>query len=153
MFCSSCGAALPAGLSYCNHCGARLSAAKTETKSSEVVPELLVAGMVALFVFGLVAITFMVFMMKEAAGFDLPFLLIFTTLSFVLLFSLEAVLIRLLLRKKRGTGDLTDADSAKRVVTNELQASAPKALRESLPSVTENTTRTFEPIYNKPKSS
>ena len=153
MYCSTCGVAVPESLSYCNHCGARLSAAKAESKSSEVKPELLVAGMVALFVFGLPGITFLVFMMKEAGDFDRSLLLIFTALSFLLMFSVEAVLIWLLLKRKKSTGDFAEVESAKRLATRELEGSTAEALPESMPSVTEHTTRTFAPIYNQRKSS
>ena len=149
MYCSSCGAAVPPGLSFCNHCGARLSA-KAESKSSEVRPELLVAAMVALFVFGLPGITFLVFMMKEAGDFDRSLILIFMGLSFLLMFSVEAVLIWLLLRRKKSVGDVAEA---KKVETKELEGSNAKALPESMPSVTEHTTRTFAPIYNERESS
>jgi len=127
-----------------------LSAAKAESKSSEVKPELLVAAMVALFVFGLPGITFLVFMMKEAGDFDRSLLLIFTALSFLLMFSVEAVLIWLLLKGKKSTGEVPDA---KKVETKELEGSDAKALPESMPSVTEHTTRTFDPVYSQRKSS
>jgi len=124
-----------------------LSAAKARNKP-EVKPELLVTSMVALFVFGLVAITFLIFMMKEAAGFAPPFLLLFTTFSFGLMFAVEAVLMWLLLKGKRGT----DTESAPKLETNELEGSNARALPEPMPSVTEHTTRAFDPVYHRRKS-
>jgi hypothetical protein len=37
-------------------------------------------------------------------------------------------------------------------VTKELDAAQPRALPEPVPSVTEHTTRTFEPLYSERKS-
>jgi uncharacterized membrane protein YvbJ len=54
MYCSKCGKAVTPGLSYCNHCGARLS----ETKGDNITKNLLFF-MTAVFVFGLVAIIFL----------------------------------------------------------------------------------------------
>jgi uncharacterized OB-fold protein len=49
MYCSSCGVATSPGLSYCNHCGAKLSRGEG-VKSSEVKPEVLIQTMGAVFV-------------------------------------------------------------------------------------------------------
>ena len=57
MYCSSCGVAVTKGLSYCNHCGAKVNRDDGVRDSPEVRPEMLVAAMVGTFVFGLVAIT------------------------------------------------------------------------------------------------
>ena len=58
MYCSSCGTTVTPGLSYCNHCGAKLNGAKGDgiTKSSEVKPETLVGAIATVFIFGLGAI-------------------------------------------------------------------------------------------------
>src|SRR5688572_3340040 len=104
MYCSTCGVAVTQGLSYCNHCGVKLSGAGGDgaVKSAGVKPELLVSAMVGLFILGLVAIAVLIGMLKAAAGFDLPFLLVAAILSFLLLFVVEGVLIGLLLKGKRG---------------------------------------------------
>lgn len=146
MYCPSCGAAVAHGLSYCKNCGARLNDAKADSKSSEVKPELVVSAMVALFVFGLLAIAILLGVMKEAGGFELPFLLLFTTASFVIMLMVEGVFISLLLRRKKGK-TVADFESATLSTTKELQGSARK-LPEPLPSVTEHTTRAFEPVYS-----
>src|SRR5258708_38008055 len=110
MYCSSCGVAGTQGLSYCNYCGAKLNGANGEKviRSSEVKPELLVSSMVALFVFGLVAITMLMGVMKAVINLDVGQILAFALLSFLIMLSIEGVLVRLLFRRKRGTEESGD---------------------------------------------
>ena len=150
MYCSSCGVAVAHGLSYCNYCGAKVSGAKGDdvSESSEVRPEFLVAAMVAVFVFGLVAIMMLMGMMKAVLNLNVGQILAFTLLSFLIMLSLEGVFIRLLLRRKRGPEEAGDAVLLKGQATKELDAAQARALPEPAPSVTEHTTRAFEPVYN-----
>jgi len=147
MYCSSCGVAVTQGLSYCNYCGAKLSGAKIESisKSPEVRPESLVGAMVFTFVFGLGAITMLVGMMKAVLHLEVGVILAFALLSFLVMLSLEGVFIRLLLRRK--AEKLSNTVLLNGRSTNELDASHAGALPEPLPSVTEHTTRAFDPIY------
>ena len=149
MYCSSCGVAVAQGLSYCNYCGAKLNGVKGETriKSPEVKPELLVSAMAVIFVFGLVAIALLMVVMKGVLG-NGGAVLAFTLLSFLIMLSVEGVIIRLLLRRKRGTEEAGDTVLLKGQATRELDAAQARALPELMPSVTEHTTRAFEPIYN-----
>ena len=151
MYCSSCGGAVAQGLSYCNRCGAKFGGAEGggAVRSSEVKPELLVSSMVRLFVLGLLAISVLIGVLKAVAGFDLPLLLAAATFSFVLLFVVECVLVGLLFRSRRGAGKSGDAVPPKDQTTGRLGAAqAPAhALPEPLPSVTEHTTRLFEPAH------
>ena len=153
MYCSSCGVAVAQGLSYCNYCGAKLNGVKDEAriKSSEVKPEMLVAAMVFVFVFGLAAITLLMLVMKDVLG-NVGQVLALTLLSFLIMLSIEGVIIRLLLRRKRGTEEAEDTMRLKGQATKALDAAQARALPEPMPSVTEHTTRTFEPIYNEPTS-
>src|SRR5215468_2777084 len=98
MFCSSCGVAVP-DLTYCNHCGARLN--RAETKSAEVRPESLIFGMIATFVFGLVAIAVLLGVMKTVLGLETGQILGFAMLLLLIMVVLEGVFIRLLLRRNR----------------------------------------------------
>src|ERR1700681_2074205 len=102
MYCSSCGVAVTPGLSYCNFCGEKLSGAKSDSiiKSPEVKPETLVAAMVFTFVFGLGAITVLVGVMKAVLELETGLILFFALLSFLIMLSLEGVIIRLLFRRQ-----------------------------------------------------
>src|SRR2546421_9974053 len=150
MYCSSCGVAVAQGLSYCNYCGAKLNGDKGDNviKSSEVKPESLVWGMVAVLVFGFVAIVFLMMGMKMV-GLNVGQILAFTILSFLIMLLVEGVFIWQLLRRKRGAEETGDTALSKEQATKELDAAQVRVLPEPVPSVTEHTTRAFEPIYSK----
>jgi uncharacterized membrane protein len=152
MYCSSCGASAAQGLSYCNYCGAKLSGEKGDSliKSSEVKPVSLVWAMVAVLVFGFVAITFLMMAMKMV-GLNVGQILAFTILSFLLMLLVEGVFIWQLFRRKRGAGETGDTALSKEQAAKELEAAPARVLSESMPSVTEHTTRSFEPIYRERK--
>jgi len=152
MYCSSCGAAVAQGLSYCNYCGGKLSGERGDSaiKSSELRPEFLAFLMTAVFVFGLGAIALLMVVMR--AVFDLPLIIAFTLLSFLTMLLVEGVLIRLLLRRNRGTEAAGGTALSKGQATKELNAAQARVLPEAMPSVTEHTTRAFEPIHSERKS-
>jgi|ERR1700686_1090141 len=149
MYCSSCGVAVAQGLSYCNYCGAKLNGVKGDNviKSSEVKPETLVAAMVFVFVFGLGAITVLMGVMKAVLHLEVGQILAFTLLSFLIMLLIEGVCIRLLFRRRRGTEERGDTVLLKGQATKELDAAQARVLPEPVPSVTEHTTRAFDPIY------
>lgn len=68
MYCSSCGVAVTKGLSYCNHCGAKLKRRDGANDSSEVMPDMLAFLMAATFIFGLIAIAVLLGVMKNVVG-------------------------------------------------------------------------------------
>src|SRR5438552_12582739 len=97
MYCPSCGVAVAQGLTYCNYCGAKLSAKDNSIiKSPEVRPESLVGAMVSTFVFGLGAITVLMGMMKAVLHLENGVILAFALLSFLIMLSLEGLFMRLL---------------------------------------------------------
>lgn len=154
MYCASCGMAVAQGLSYCNYCGAKLSGAKGDNviKSSEVKPESLIGSIVALFIFGLGAVAVLIGVMKEVVGFDISIILAVTVFSFALMFVVEGVLIWLLLNSRRGAKEVGDAEPPKGQKTKELGEGQARVLSEPVPSVTDHTTRAFDPIYVERKS-
>ena len=154
MYCSFCGVAVTPGLSYCNHCGEKLSGAKSDSiiKSREVRPESLVGAMVFTFVFGLGAITVLMGVMKAVLRLEGGLILAFAALSFLIMLSLEGVFIRLLFRRKRGADEAGDPERLQGQATREFDAAQARALPEPLPSVTEHTTRAFDPSYLERKS-
>jgi uncharacterized membrane protein len=141
------------GLGYCNYCGAKLSREKGDkaNKSSEVKPESLVWAMVAVLVFGFVAIVFLLMAMKMV-GLNVGQILAFTILSFLIMLLVEGVFIWQLLRRKRGAEETGDSALSEEQARKELEAAQARMLQEARPSVTEHTTRAFEPIYREPKS-
>ena len=154
MYCSSCGVALAPGLTYCNYCGEKLSGAKSVSiiKSPEVRPETLVGAMVFTFVFGLGAITVLMGVMKAVLHLEAGQVLGFAALSFLIMLALEGVFMRLLLGRKRGAEEAGDSVRSKGQATRELDAAQARVLPEPMSSVTEHTTRAFDPIYTERKS-
>ena len=143
MYCSTCGVAVAQNLSYCNHCGAKLHRGEGDS-SSELRPTFLVSAIVGTFIFGLLVITILMGVMKNAMGLPVERVLGFAAVPFLMLLILEGVLLRLLFRANK-------AADQKRVLsnqhaTNELDESRARLLTQPAASVTEHTTRAFDPI-------
>ncbi len=153
MYCSSCGTAVMPGLSYCNRCGAGLNAREAKAmKRSEVAAEHLVWAIVSVSVGGLGVILALMALMKQALNFSVDLIALFSLLSFLLLIGAESVFIWQLLRSKasaKKAGDITHLNES---ATRELDAAHGRALPEPAPSVTEQTTRAFEPVSLKRKT-
>jgi uncharacterized paraquat-inducible protein A len=154
MYCSSCGKVVTPGLSYCNHCGAKLSGAKGEsvTKSSELFPDSLIWAIVSIFVVGLGCIIGLMAVMKDLLNFNTGIILTITLLSFLLMFAIEGVFIWMLLNRRRGAKEVREAKQPNEQVTKELDAAQARALAEPVSSITEHTTRKFEPTYSERKT-
>lgn len=155
MYCPSCGASVAQELSYCNYCGAKLNGGKSDSliKTTELRAEsLIISAMVGLFILGLVAIAVLVGVLKAVAGFDLSLLLAVTTFSFLLMLMVEGVLIVRLLKGRRETKGAGHTERLNEQKTRELGEAQARVLPEPVPSVTEHTTRAFDPIYSERKS-
>ena len=153
MYCSSCGAAVAPGLTYCNHCGAKLSGAKSDSgaQASQLFPESLVWAIVSVFVVGLGSIIGLLAMMKKL-DFSEHMITAVVMLSFLLTIAVVGMLIWMLLNRIRFDKGARDAERLKQPAVQALGAAQARALPEPLPSVTEHTTRTFEPLFNERKS-
>lgn len=150
MYCSTCGVAVVAqGLSYCNYCGAKLN--QGDTKAPEVAPGYLVFAIMAVFVFGTLAISVLMGMLKRVLDLPIEGVVAFSLVPFLLLLVIEAVFIRLLLRRTRSTDMASETAQLKGQATRELDAAQPRVLPEAKPSVTEHTTRAFDPLYTERK--
>ena len=103
--------------------------------------------MVFTFVFGLGAITVLLGVMKAVLRLEAGVVLAFALLGFLIMLSLEGVFIRLLLRRKRGAEEAGDMVVLKGQATRELDAAQGRVLPEPMASVTEHTTRAFDPLY------
>jgi hypothetical protein len=148
MYCSSCGVAVAQGLSYCNYCGAKLGGAGGDgPESPGVRPELLVSAMAGVFILGVGAITLLMGMMKSVLGLPAERVLAFALLPFLIMLMLEGVFLRLLFRRKRASKEVGETGRSKGQATKELDAAQARALPEHMQSVTEHTTRAFDPTY------
>jgi hypothetical protein len=117
--------------------------------SSTVKPDLLLRLMVVTFIFGLGIIAVLMGVMKVILGLPAEQVLGFMIFPFLLMLILEGVFMRLLLRGKSPAE--RSLGPAKQQATNELDTAQALALPEGIPSVTEHTTRAFEPIYRGPQ--
>lgn len=154
MFCSSCGAAVAQGLSYCKHCGAKLSTAKNNdlSKQSELFSDSLVNAIVAVFVLGIGTAIGLMAMMKKLLNLNTDVIIAAGLLIFALMTVIEAVFIWMLLSQRRGVKKASEM-AAQKTETTGLSAQQTQALPEAMPtSITEYTTRTLEPVYNERKS-
>jgi len=155
VYCSSCGVAVTQGLPYCNYCGAKLSSGDSGDKPPDTRPAGLVGGlvtmMVATFVMGLFAITIFMGVMKTVIHLDTGAMLGFTSLSFLIMLMLEGIFIRLLFRPiKHRDSEPRNTFQNNRAATKELEAQS-RLPMEPISSVTEHTTRAFDPIYSERK--
>ena len=152
MYCSSCGSAVPTNLTYCNKCGGRLSSSKSVslTRPSELPPESLVWAICGIFIMGTGVMIGLLAVLKEVVGFNLGLIAAVMLLGFGLMVALESVLVYLLLsgrKAARHTEESYESREAKEARPLELNEPQRGMLQEPPASVTEHTTRTFEPIY------
>jgi hypothetical protein len=147
MYCSACGTQLAPGLSFCNRCGMSLK----ERAGSNAAP--IAAFLSAITIIGVVGLGIMLggmVTLNHAHLRDdlLGFFMLFT---FLTVGTIEILLVRQLSR-------FTAASQAKAIEAAqplptpvELRApQTPRTLVESMPSVTENTTRTLQYSPNEP---
>jgi predicted lipid-binding transport protein (Tim44 family) len=148
VFCSSCGVAVPQGLTYCKNCGAKLTHPATANEPPEIRPGGLITMMVATFVMGTFVIGMLMGVMKVIVQFDMSLIVAFTILSFLTMLTLEGIFIKLLFSRKRGQPESSQQNN--RAATKELEAES-RLRVEPVASVTEHTTRAFDPVYGERK--
>jgi len=153
MYCSSCGEGIKQGVIFCTRCGTRANGVTDHAvgKLSESSFNTLVGGMMGIPIAGLGIMIGLIAVMKET-GFSKGLMIVFTALSFLLLVAAEAVFIWLLLHNRaRTVQEGGDQAQLKKVETKELGEAKVWELAQPMTSVTENTTRAFEPIPRESK--
>jgi len=146
MYCPSCGVALAQGLRFCNYCGARLNSSNPAAEPREVKPEALIGAMAVVFIFGLAAVSLLVLLLSESVHLAAGQIMGFAGFCLLIIAALEAVFITLLFRRKPRTKEANEPNQLEKPVTRELHAMPD--VPEGFPSVTEHTTRAFDPIYS-----
>ena len=104
----------------------------------------LIWAIVGVFVAGIGVLIGLLAVMKKELGFDLPFLLFFSLLTFGLITAIEALFVWMLFSRHRANNRAREL-AVKQTVTKELGAAPARMLAEPIPSVTEHTTRAFDP--------
>lgn len=150
MYCSSCGTSVERSLSYCKRCGAKLGDGASNQK--ELFPDSLIWAIVSVFVAGMGVIIGLMSVMKKELYFNDGIIIALTLLSFMLLFTIEGVLIFQLIRRLGRPKTVRDTSPITEAAPTVLEASPARALAESPPSVTEHTTRSFEPTASARKA-
>jgi len=152
MFCSSCGVAIAPGLSYCNRCGADLRPTENEVaKRPGPSPDSLVAAIVFVTIFGLVAVIMLMGVMARVLHSPDGLINGFAAMAFFSILLIDALFAWLLLRSKKSRGEGLDIIQLKETIRAELQAAQTLGLPEPGSSVTDHTTRTLEPVESRRK--
>lgn len=147
MYCSTCGVALAHGLSYCNYCGAKLNGPDTGAAKARLDP--LIFAILATFVFGTFSITVFIGVLKAALRLDNDEVMALAFVPFLVMLVLEFIFVRLLLRRARTDEGAGAKVKLKGQATKELDSARVPSLPEHVGSVTEHTTRTFDPVYTR----
>ena len=156
MYCSTCGGAVSRALTYCNHCGAKLmgKSDKEAPRQPADYPESLIWAIVGSLLGGIGLVIGLMAVMKEVVHFNMEWITGFTILSFLLICAVEIVLISQLLRyQARRQGKADPKLLIPEPTTKELEPAQPLALPDPILSVTEHTTRAFDPAFSERKQS
>jgi hypothetical protein len=122
------------------------------THPAELSPESLVWAIASLFIIGLGALIGLMAVLKEVL--HAPNGLIYAVLLvvFLLMVAIEGVFIRLLLNRPRSAKEREDNERLTQEASKELGPVPVGASIEPIPSVTDHTTRTLEPVHRERKS-
>lgn len=155
MYCSSCGMALARQLKFCNHCGAQLLSVKDKSDRHATQKRLdeYLDGLFWITVFGLGLILGGMAVIKEALHLSNSILVGYVVLSVTIFLINVGLSLAEIARMRRSLKEEdTEPAEAKVPDTNKLAAAqeaaalpAPSSLNE-VASVTEDTTRSFEPV-------
>ena len=149
MYCSSCGAAVPTSLSYCNRCGAELKPQQSGlTKLSASTLESMIWAIAVVTIVGLGITIGMMALMKQALHFSDPLIIAFTLLTFLSFLGVDAAIIWVLMRLRIGGKESVE----KNLSTKGLDKPAVRVLPEPGVTVTEHTTRTLDRVESDRKT-
>jgi hypothetical protein len=152
MYCSSCGTESIQGLNYCNRCGATLNTQILMSPSFSVTkPTLILGGLTALIsLFGFIAL---IASAGELArkGFEHDQVMAMLFAGMFIIFVVDVLLLRQMSRIINASLQAGTNAPAKQVTKiaepGQTQRKLGAPPLEPVPSVTENTTRTFDPVY------
>ena len=157
MYCSTCGTESIQGLNYCNRCGATLNTQSPVTPSFSLTwPMLILGGLVAFItLFGFMAA---IMGASELArrGFEHESAMVPLVFGMITILVVDVLLLKQLSRiinVSLQAGTPAPAKHAKEFAEpGQTRRKLEAPTFEPVPSVTENTTRTFEPVYRESKS-
>lgn len=153
MYCPSCGNESALELRYCNRCGASLNLTGALEKPKSTIAIIVLSIMITSITLGGMGIILAALVELKRSGFGDEMMGLFMTLSFLILGTIDVVLARQISRLLNASAQPGQFSQPKR--TAAAEASSPRqigAVNEPVPSVTENTTRKFEPAYREPRA-
>jgi hypothetical protein len=150
MYCPSCGNEIAVELKYCNRCGANLSLPTTNTQIVSVAPVKLTVPSVVLGLTIVCGLAMIILGVGQMALVGVPAVALVWMVLFAVatLFGCTALMIRFwtkLITLQRET-IATNQPSRPALIEKPAPQQLPPRL-DHIPSVTENTTRTFSPVY------
>lgn len=153
MYCPACGTAVNKDLNYCKNCGARISEKKESSGNqlSEASVNFLIAALLGIPIAGIGLIIGLMSVMKKELDFPNDLIGIVILMSFFLLLAAEAGVIWLLWSRTRVRKETPANPELKEAAKKELSEARAEPISQPVSSVTENTTRSFEPVYRDPK--
>lgn len=154
MYCPVCGAESTQGLNYCKRCGAGLSASTTpiEQKASVGKAMGLMLFLVSLVsIAGFIALFSTVYSLGERPGFDPRSLIAVMAFGGATVVGVIGLLVWLLLRLTTGHPPVAPPETSANLAPREYGVPQLPAPPIGIPSVTENTTRNFDPSVYREK--
>src|SRR5262249_27649393 len=158
MFCPSCGAESPIELNYCNRCGANLTSAQVaEVTPISITKPVFIIGAVLLFITlgGFAGILSTVGELATRAGGD-DLLMAIVSFGMITILTIDVLLFVLLWKLINAALSSHKNPKGKKTAPpmDQVRFAQPTTAQlELAPSVTENTTRFFEPVYREPRRS
>lgn len=155
MYCSNCGKIVNSSLSYCNHCGFRLSVKDDDGQSDRLSSSsfnFLVAALIGLPIAGIGVLIALLSVMKKGLGFGDEMIGIVVLMSFALFMIAElGILWQLWLHTRKPKRDKNLSSPAvlageRDVVIKGLPESRIDPIGVTPGSVTEHTTRTLDAV-------
>lgn len=153
MYCPSCGNESVQELRYCNRCGASLSLTGALEKPKSTVAIIVLSIMIMSITLGGMGIILAALVELKRSGFGEDIMGLFMIFSFLIIGIIDVVLARQISRLLNASAQPGQSSTPKRTAATEPDS--PRqigAMNEPVPSVTENTTRKFEPAYRDPRA-
>lgn len=152
MYCPTCGNEITVELKYCNRCGANLAVPAMNSPMMFAPPKLtipsIVLGITILGGLGMIFGAATEFARRDLHPFALVWIILFSAAT---LFGCVGLLIRFLTNMMTLSRGIAPAPQPRPAFKDRpTMPHLPPPRMEPVPSVTENTTRTFAPIYSEP---
>jgi hypothetical protein len=148
MYCSSCGTAVPQNLSYCGGCGTKVGSPSPSRDSGlgGVSADGLIWAIVSVTLGMLALVIGLLAVMKKELGFGPELLIAFASAAFFVLLAIDGTFLWILLGRPGRRRKTAELEPPKVPTTRSLEAARQQMLHEPPPSVTEHTTRGFDPV-------